>query len=159
MNNPYKINTYRLLSMDEYLSNEQLILTKVNTFITSFNTYYKEEFIKLEVTSTLCKDLINKDSIIGFYNYDNLLVGLSVFTIDSPWYNPKMRVIEEIFSLSLYKGCGLINALSHALTTFGKINNCDIAVMANGSPLYGKLYSNSMRDSSWSRYNTYYKIL
>lgn len=159
MNNPYKIVTYRLLSMDEYYSNEQLIISKIDTFITTFNKYYNKEFIHLDNLPSTCKDRVKDNTVIGFYNYNNLLVGLSTFNIGSPWYNPSLRVIEEIFSLSLYRGTGLINCLTYAMATIGKLNKCNVIVLANGSPLFGKLYSNTMNNKKWSSYNTYYKII
>lgn len=154
---------WSILKYEDYLNNYNLILDSILTFKDKLNTYSNMELVSFnkEEIEDMIKAYVLSKRVIGFKNKSGDLVGICAYNIGSPWYNPKMKVMEELFTLSFARGANLVHSVAGALSYLARGNKCKLVLMANGSPINSKLYDNAMKkiECNWNSYKTYYKVI
>lgn len=110
------------------------------------------------------KSIIKKDAKAPYFlckftdAKTNEIVGFVLFSIGSPWYNPKLTAISEELTVSLKKGYGIARSIAAYMAYCVKEGKADIASGASAQTNCAPEVANSYAKLGYDRYPTYYLV-
>ena len=144
---------------------------EVNYIVDNSRKYFEDtsalsifKMTDFEYIKEFFKSIIKKDANTPYFlckftdSKTNEIVGFVLFSIGSPWYNPKLTAISEELTVSLKKGYGIARNVAAYMVYFVKEGKADIASGASAQTNCAPEVANSYAKLGYDRYPTYYLV-